>query len=164
MENSSALFVAIAASAVQTFKLDRLHIATAADCWMWRSFFLATFLVAQLWLGHGKGVKDDPPMVVLITGCSTGIGKSIALEFSNRPGKYHIWATMRSTASWDVPEIPNLNIIEMDVTSDESVTVAVNRIIEKEGRIDVLINNAGYGIVGTVESVDISDGKVKLSI
>jgi NAD(P)-dependent dehydrogenase (short-subunit alcohol dehydrogenase family) len=104
--------------------------------------------------------REEPPLVVLITGCSTGIGKSIALEFANKPQKYKVWATMRTVAAWDLPVNPNLNILSMDVTSDESVTSAVDRVISTEGRIDVVINNAGYGLVGTVESVDIPDGKV----
>jgi NAD(P)-dependent dehydrogenase (short-subunit alcohol dehydrogenase family) len=126
-------------------------------------FLLFLYLTALPLILCKRAPREEPPLVVLITGCSTGIGKSIALEFANQPQKYKVWATMRSTAAWDLPERPNFNILAMDVTSDESVTTAVDRIISEEGRIDVLINNAGYGLVGTVESVDISDGKVRLS-
>ena len=120
--------------------------------------------VLFLWLGALPQLLGGPiPRVVLITGSSTGIGKSVALEFAKQPQQYKVWATMRSIAAWDLPEKPNLNILAMDVTSDESVASAVDRVISEEGRIDVVINNAGYGLVGTVESVDIPDAKVLFS-
>jgi NAD(P)-dependent dehydrogenase (short-subunit alcohol dehydrogenase family) len=117
-------------------------------------------LLSQLSLFSGRPLKEDSPLVILITGCSTGIGKSLALEFSRQPTKYKVWATMRSTKNWDHPQAPNFQTLEMDVSSLESVESTVKQIISVEGKIDVVINNAGYGMVGSVETVDISDAKV----
>jgi NADP-dependent 3-hydroxy acid dehydrogenase YdfG len=101
----------------------------------------------------------NPPLVVMITGSSSGIGKTTALEFAKYPEKYKVWATMRSTDRWDSKQ-PNIQVAEMDVTSETSIMNTVTKIIEDDGRIDIVVNNAGYGIVGTLESVDIDDAKV----
>ena len=115
--------------------------------------------VATLWVvASRKVLKRTKPVVVLVTGSSTGIGKSTALEFA-ADEKFKVWATMRSTAKWDEPEKANLKIAEMDVTSDESVQALVDRIIAEEGRIDVVINNAGYGMAGCLEVVTIEEAK-----
>jgi len=88
------------------------------------------------------------PKVILITGASSGIGRACALYLSSFG--HHVYGTSRraefpgETASFPV-------MIPMDVTSEESVSKAVRFILEKEGRIDVLINNAGYGLAGAVE-------------
>ena len=105
-----------------------------------------------------KMVKKQRPMVVLVTGSSTGIGKSTALEFA-ADDRFKVWATMRSTSKWDSPAKSNLVVAEMDVTSDESVSAVVDRIIGEEGRIDVVVNNAGYGMAGCLEVVTIEEAK-----
>ena len=107
-------------------------------------------------------IEKKPPLVVLITGCSSGIGKSTAIEFS-KSDKYIVWATMRSTSVWDVPARDNLRTAVMDVTSEDSINSVVQNIIETDGKIDIVVNNAGYGVVGTVESVKLSEAKVSVS-
>ena len=52
-----------------------------------------------------------------------------------------------------------IEIIQLDVTDDESVKTAVNTIVEKEGQLDLLVNNAGYAIIGAVE--DLSSKEIK---
>ena len=96
--------------------------------------------------------------MVLITGCSSGIGKSIALEFAKHPN-FKVWATMRSTDKWDVEPQHNLIIAPMDVTSDESVDTLVARIIMEEGKIDIVVNNAGYGLAACLELATIEEAK-----
>lgn len=82
--------------------------------------------------------------VVLITGASSGIGRSTA-EYLSGLG-HRVFGTSRSQ-----PEEANFEWVGMDVTSEESVREAVGQVLERAGRIDVLINNAGLGIVGPLE-------------
>jgi NAD(P)-dependent dehydrogenase (short-subunit alcohol dehydrogenase family) len=104
-------------------------------------------LVIVFYLFNVLCAASNSPIVVLITGASNGIGKSTALEFAKNP-KYKVWATMRNISSWSNPPVSNIRVAEMDVTSDSSVVSVVSQLIQEEGHIDVVVNNAGYGIVG----------------
>ncbi len=84
------------------------------------------------------------PKVILITGASSGIGKSTA-EFLTAKG-YRVFGASRKK-----PEHSNFEWICMDVTREDMVKSAIDQILEKAGRIDVLVNNAGLGIVGPLE-------------
>jgi len=80
--------------------------------------------------------------IVLVTGCSTGgIGYSLCEEFARQGCK--VYASSRKTES--IAEFGDRTIerISLDVTNDESVQTALNYIIEKEGKIDIVVNNAG---------------------
>ncbi|MBT6913758.1 MAG: SDR family NAD(P)-dependent oxidoreductase, partial [Rhodospirillaceae bacterium] len=85
--------------------------------------------------------------ICLITGTSTGIGHATALHLA-RQG-YKVYATMRNTAKagplQDLAKAENLNLVidSLDVTDNQSMADCVARIIAVEGRIDILINNAG---------------------
>ena len=99
--------------------------------------------------------------VVLITGCSSGIGLSTAVLLAKN--NYRVYATMRDLSRKEkLAEVAKqanaaLEILQLDVTDDNSVKNAVEEIITKEGRIDILINNAAYGLRGTVENVTIDE-------
>lgn len=97
----------------------------------------------------GKTVKPKQASskTVLITGASSGIGKCTA-DYLAAKG-YRVYGTSRRPES--CPGIKNGVMINMDVRDTVSVKEAVSHIVEKEGRIDVLFNNAGYGIGGAVE-------------
>ena len=58
-------------------------------------------------------------------------------------------------------EDKTINVIELDVDSDQSVNNTINTILDKEGRIDILINNAGYGLIGTIEDTEIDEIKTQ---
>jgi NAD(P)-dependent dehydrogenase (short-subunit alcohol dehydrogenase family) len=95
--------------------------------------------------------------VVLITGSSTGIGRLTALTLA-RQG-HEVYASMRSTTSADgsataaeFAAVENLHVVELDVTSQESADAAVRAVVERAGRLDVVINNAGHLYVGYVEA------------
>ncbi len=89
------------------------------------------------------------PKVVLITGCSTGIGKDLTERLS--ASKYTVVATARTLESLN--NLPAALKLPLDVTDNQSISTAVNEVIERFGRIDVLINNAGYAVRSTVEEV-----------
>jgi len=85
--------------------------------------------------------------VVLITGASSGMGKLTA-EFLTQNG-YIVYAGSRDTEPKQ--DDGNLKHVYIDVTETDSIKNAVDTIIKNEGKIDVLVNNAGYGLLSTVE-------------
>ena len=106
----------------------------------------------------------DAKQVVLVTGSSTGFGKLIA-EALARKG-YRVFATMRNIAgknakaAQEVKELAEkekiaIEAVEMDVTDDASVQRGVDEVIRRAGRIDVVVNNAGYAPVGLLEAMPV---------
>ena len=99
--------------------------------------------------------------VALVTGSSSGIGYETSLSLA-REG-YFTYATMRDLKKEAVikkiaeEENLPLKVIELDVDNDDSVQNAVETIIDEKQRIDVLVNNAGWGIWGTAEDVSIEE-------
>jgi short-subunit dehydrogenase len=85
--------------------------------------------------------------VVLITGGSSGIGKSIA-SFLSQKG-FIVYGTSRNPEG--ITEKLPFNLIPLDVTKQQTIKNAIDAIVANEGRIDVLINNAGVGITGPIE-------------
>ena len=101
--------------------------------------------------------------VALVTGSSSGIGLETSLSLA-RNG-FHTFATMRNlNKDAEIKEVVrkenlNVEILQLDVDNEESVNEVINTIMERKDRIDVLINNAGYGMWGTVEDVSINEFK-----
>jgi len=99
--------------------------------------------------------------VALVTGSSSGIGYETSLALA-RDG-YHTFASMRDTSKGEklkeIAKKENLSIevIELDVDKEESILSAIKKIVMDSGRIDVLVNNAGYGQFGCTEDVSIED-------
>lgn len=86
--------------------------------------------------------------VVLITGGSSGIGKSIG-EFLYQKG-FTVYGTSRNPERIENSVFP---LVALDVRNTESVQKAVSEVIEKSGRLDIVINNAGVGITGPLEEI-----------
>ena len=101
--------------------------------------------------------------VALVTGCSSGIGLETAISLA-REGHF-TYATMRNMKkSEDLDKIVHdedlpIKILELDVDDEESVDNTIAKIMEEKGRIDTLVNNAGWGMWGTVEDVSIDEFK-----
>ena len=99
--------------------------------------------------------------VALVTGSSSGIGLETALSLA-RDG-YHTFASMRNMEKagelQHAAKKENLpiEVIELDVDKEESVISAIKKVVEDGGRLDVLVNNAGYGQFGCTEDVSVDD-------
>ena len=85
--------------------------------------------------------------VVLVTGGSSGLGRAICSRLGAQAG-YTVYGTSRKEGSGE-----GFSLLRMDVTDEASVQAAVQQVLAAEGRIDVLINNAGQGIQGAIEDV-----------
>ena len=101
------------------------------------------------------------PKVILITGTSTGLGVATAVQAAQ--AGHTVYATMRNTqkrgtldAAAQVAGV-SLNVLQLDVQDTGSVNAAVDTVITEQGRIDVLINNAGMGYVRSLEQAEESD-------
>jgi len=103
--------------------------------------------------------------VVLVTGASSGFGKACA-EYLHRLG-YRVYGTSRRISKFpDASSVPTerakaFELLPMDVNSDESVEQGIQWILEREGRLDVVVNNAGYGLAGAVEDTTIEEAKAQ---
>ncbi|RMW38654.1 MAG: SDR family oxidoreductase [Nitrosopumilus sp.] len=99
--------------------------------------------------------------VSLVTGSSSGIGLEAALALAK--DGYHTFASMRDTSK--AGELENaakkenlpIEVIELDVDKEESIVSAVKKVMDSAGRLDVLVNNAGYGQFGCTEDVSVDD-------
>ena len=91
---------------------------------------------------------------VLITGCSAGIGRAGAELFADKG--WNVVATMRTpAAAQDLAARPNVLVTALDVTDEGSIDAAVGKAEERFGAIDVLVNNAGYGVYGLLEATSV---------
>ena len=107
-------------------------------------------------------VNDDLP-VVLITGCSSGIGEATAIDFAQ--AGYRVYATMRDPSSISdtlkeiLQESAGHKVLSLDVDDSASVKMAVTKVQEESGRIDILINNAGISSISSVEEIKMEEAK-----
>jgi NAD(P)-dependent dehydrogenase (short-subunit alcohol dehydrogenase family) len=93
--------------------------------------------------------------VVLITGASSGIGRNIAITLAKAGHK--VYGSSRKAQNGDIDY--GFTQVCIDVNKEDSIKVAVNYIIAKNGTLDVVVNNAGIGILGPIESVTDSEAR-----
>ena len=100
---------------------------------------------------------SDTEQIALISGCSSGIGFATAVEMA-RNG-FFVYATMRDLEkSENLKNVVNteslsVSILQMDVGKQETIDAAIEKILQEKGRIDVLVNNAGFMTVGSLEDM-----------
>ena len=101
--------------------------------------------------------------VAVVTGSSSGIGYETSLLFARN--QFMTYATMRNLGKSDrLREIASkekipLNITQLDVNDDSSVNNAIYNIVKESGRIDTLVNNAGYDFFGSLEESNLEEIK-----
>ena len=100
--------------------------------------------------------------VILITGASSGIGFDAARTLA-RQG-HRVYAAARRVERMEPLKEDGVVPVRMDVTDEESMQDGVRTILEKEGRIDVLVNNAGYGYFGAIENVSLEEARKQLDV
>jgi len=100
--------------------------------------------------------------VAIVTGASSGMGESTAILLSQQG--YIVYGAARRINDMKSLESKNVSILPLDLTQDESIVNCVNTVLEKEGRIDILINNAGYGSYGAVEDVSIDEARRQFEV
>lgn len=101
------------------------------------------------------GNHVDKNSVVLISGCSSGIGLALAREFASRGCR--VFATARKPEVIENLKQEGMETAALDVTSQDSIDACVAEVLSKAGRIDVLVNNAGYALIGAMIDLPIDD-------
>jgi short-subunit dehydrogenase len=100
--------------------------------------------------------------VVFITGASSGIGKVMAQYLAGQ--SFIVYAAARRVEKMQDLAQQGINILSMDVTDENSMAQGIQHIIDREGRIDVLVNNAGFGSYGAIEDVPLADARYQLEV
>jgi short-subunit dehydrogenase len=100
--------------------------------------------------------------VALVTGASSGIGMDTAIALHDKG--YTVYAVARRVERMADLEAKGIHTFAMDVTDDESMTSGMKRIVEDTGRIDVLVNNAGYGSHGALEDVPLDEARRQFEV
>ncbi len=100
--------------------------------------------------------------VILITGASSGIGFDAAEAFA-RQG-HRVYAAARRVERMEPLKALGVVPLRMDVTDSVSMEAGVRAVLEAEGRIDALVNNAGYGYFGPIETVSMDDARKQLEV
>jgi NAD(P)-dependent dehydrogenase (short-subunit alcohol dehydrogenase family) len=94
--------------------------------------------------------------VVLVTGASSGIGQAIARHLAARG--WRVFGTSRhETAGFD-----GVDMLRMDADDDNSVSLAVGAILEKTGRLDAVVNNAGWALMGPIEDTSMAEARAQM--
>lgn len=95
--------------------------------------------------------------VILITGASSGIGYDAALALAEKG--HRVYAAARRMEMMEPLKAMGITPVRIDVTDEQSMADGVKAVLEQEGRIDVLVNNAGYGYFGSIENVSMAEAR-----
>lgn len=100
--------------------------------------------------------------VILITGASSGMGKETAQKLIQEG--HIVYALARRIDQMQALKTLGGHPLQMDVTNENDIENVVNAIIKKEGKIDVLWNNAGYGLYGSIEDVSLEEARKEMEV
>ncbi|GAA1959619.1 SDR family NAD(P)-dependent oxidoreductase [Kitasatospora viridis] len=93
------------------------------------------------------------PRNALVTGCSSGIGRATAIRLRN--AGLRVWATARRPETLVELAAQGIDVLQLDVTDADSAKAAVESVAAAAGGVDVLVNNAGFGLAGTIEETSL---------
>ncbi|WP_114937634.1 oxidoreductase [Mucilaginibacter endophyticus] len=99
---------------------------------------------------------------VLVTGASSGMGKETAKLLAQNG--YKVYAAARRLEQMDDLKPLGIATLKMDVSDEQSMINGVDEIFKAEGKIDILINNAGFGQYGAIEEVDLKDARYQMEV
>ena len=103
------------------------------------------------------------PQTILVTGSSSGIGRAVVLEAARRG--HRVFATARDPGSVeDLAAAAGVSALTVDVTDPDSIARAVKEVLRREGRLDALVSNAGYGQYGAIEDVAAGDWRRQFDV
>ena len=101
--------------------------------------------------------------VILVTGCSSGIGRATIVEAAARG--HRVFATARNRADLvDLERRERVEVLRLDVTEPDSIREAMDAALSRAGRLDALVNNAGYGQYGAVEEVTPEEWRAQFDV
>ena len=100
--------------------------------------------------------------VILITGASSGIGFEAAVMLAKQGHK--VYGAARRMELMEPLREYGVTPVKLDITDDDSIVACVRQIIDAEKRIDVLVNNAGYGYLGAIENVSMTEARRQLEV
>ncbi|GAT87090.1 MULTISPECIES: oxidoreductase [Paenarthrobacter] len=103
-----------------------------------------------------------PASIALVTGASTGIGFATALALAG--AGFTVYAGARRVDMMEPLKDHGITVLSLDVTSEESMMSAVAQVEAAHGRVDVLVNNAGYGSYGSLEEVPLAEGRRQFDV
>ncbi|BCW11056.1 oxidoreductase [Paenarthrobacter nicotinovorans] len=103
-----------------------------------------------------------PASIALVTGASTGIGFATALALAG--AGFTVYSGARRVDMMEPLKDHGITVLSLDVTSEESMMSAVAQVEAAHGRVDVLVNNAGYGSYGSLEEVPLAEGRRQFDV
>src|SRR5690554_4016686 len=100
--------------------------------------------------------------VALVTGASSGIGEATARKLAALG--YTVYAAARRVERMEALSDDGIRVLPLDVTDEESMSDCIETILDETGRIDVLVNNAGYGSYGALEDVPLDEARRQFEV
>ena len=100
--------------------------------------------------------------VIFITGASSGMGKDTAMDLIQQG--HIVYCAARRVEEMNDLKLAGGYVLQLDVSNEQDIAHSVNQIIEEQGRIDVLWNNAGYGLYGSVEDTSLEDARYQFEV
>ncbi|MEU9337046.1 oxidoreductase [Streptomyces sp. NPDC048290] len=100
--------------------------------------------------------------VAFVTGASSGIGAATALRLND--AGYQVYAAARRVERMASLEAAGIHVLSLDLTDPDSITAAVRTVLADGGRLDLLVNNAGYGSYGAIEDVPMAEARAQFEV